>query len=109
MPRFMPVPKLAVAPVSDPSAPTLIGAPPGPCEANSAHESVLALAVVLAAPATVGFGAGAAVGCAAGAEEHAASSSARPPRTRTRTIVDAPPVANLREVRVTLPSWGAAR
>src|SRR6266852_964796 len=61
MPRFMPVPKLAVAPVSEPSPPILIGAPPPPCVANSAHETVPA------APAAGLAAAGALVGAAAGA------------------------------------------
>src|SRR5216683_3145693 len=62
MPRFMPVPKLAVAPVSEPSAPILIGAPPPPCVANSAHETVPA-----AAAGAAGWAAGAVVGAAAAA------------------------------------------
>src|SRR5437870_3065348 len=71
MPRFMPLPKLAVGPVSEPSEPILIGAPPAPCEANSAHETVPAAAAPAgaAAAAVVGLGAaGAAVGGVVGAD-----------------------------------------
>src|SRR5260221_11720586 len=62
MPRFMPVPKFAVAPVNEPSAPILIGAPPPPWVANSAQDTVPAAAAGLAAAA-----AGAVVGAAAAA------------------------------------------
>src|SRR5919202_5976623 len=95
MPRFIPVPKLAVAPVSEPSEPILIGAPPGPCEANSAQERVPAWAAAAgaAAAAVVGLGAavgaagaaGAVVGGAVGAaDEQAASVSAKALTTTTR-------------------------
>src|SRR5438270_3682645 len=95
MPRFIPVPKLAVAPVSEPSEPILIGAPPAPCEANSEQDTAPLVAApaaagALAAAAVVGFGAavgaaGAAVGCAVGAAvEQAASVSAKALRTTTR-------------------------
>src|SRR5216683_2320090 len=65
MPRFMPVPKLAVAPVSEPSAPILIGAPPAPWVANSAQETVPAAAAGLAAAGAV-VGAAAAAGAVVG-------------------------------------------
>src|SRR5438067_1506907 len=95
MPRFIPVPKLAVAPVNEPSEPILIGAPPAPCEANSEQDTAPLVAApaaagALAAAAVVGFGAavgaaGAAVGCAVGAAvEQAASVSAKALRTTTR-------------------------
>src|SRR6266851_3540893 len=81
MPRFIPVPKLAVAPVRDPSEPILIGAPPPPCEANSAQDTLPAVA----APAAAVGAAGAAVGCAVGAAvEQAASVSTNELRTTTR-------------------------
>ena len=67
----MPLPKLAVGPVSEPSEPILIAAPPAPCEANSAHETVPAAAAPAgaAAAAVVGLGAaGAAVGGVVGAD-----------------------------------------
>src|SRR6266851_4163095 len=82
MPRFMPVPKFAVAPVNEPSAPILIGAPPPPWVANSAQDTVPAAAAGLAAAAAgavVGLAAaaGAAVGDAGvAAGEQAASVSA---------------------------------
>src|SRR5947209_1528715 len=92
----MPVPKLAVAPVSEPSAPILIGAPPAPWVANSAQETVPAAAAGLAAAgavvgaaaagAVVGLAAatGAAVGAAGvAAGEQAASVSANALRMAT--------------------------
>src|SRR2546423_15039441 len=95
MPRFMPVPKLAVAPVSEPSEPILIGAPPAPCEANSEQDTAPLVAApaaagALAAAAVVGFGAavgaaGAAVGCAVGAaDEQGGGVCAEAPRTTDR-------------------------
>src|SRR5262249_46048362 len=97
MPRFMPVPKFAVAPVSEPSAPMLIGAPPAPCDANSAQETVpppdaaAAGAVVGLAAAAAG---GAVVGWAAGAVEEAARIRASTLRPKTRTIAVGPPGRN---------------
>src|SRR5439155_7731504 len=116
MPRFIPVPKLAVAPVSDPSAPSLVGAPPAPWVANSAHETVPAAAAGLAAAgavvgaaaagAEVGLAAaaGAAVGCVGVAVgEQAASVSANALRMATgarrpgavSNIVSSPPQSRI--------------
>ena len=83
MPRFMPVPKLAVAPVSEPSAPILIVAPPPPGVACSAQETVPAAAAAAGPLARRLRGlrpaaAGALVGAAAGVEVHAASTTASP-------------------------------
>src|SRR6266851_447129 len=72
MPRFMPTPKLAVPPVSEPSAPILIGAPPAPWVACSAHETVPAAA---GAAAGLAAAAGAAVAAAAGAVVAAAAAA----------------------------------
>src|SRR6266545_686917 len=84
MPRFMPVPKLAVAPVSEPSEPILMVAPPAPCVAYSAHDKVpVAPAAGLAAAGAVvaaAAGAAAVVGCAGGGAEHAATIRASAPR-----------------------------
>src|SRR5690349_14002959 len=91
MPRFIPVPKLAVAPVSEPSAPILIVSPPAPWVAASAQETFSLLdaaaagALVAAAGALVAAppAAGAVVAAAeppveaAGAWEQAAASKAR--------------------------------
>src|SRR5712692_305756 len=81
MPRFMPVPKFAVAPVNEPSAPILIGAPPPPWVANSAQDTVPAAAAGLAAAAAGAGGGAPAAGAAVGdagvaAGEQAASVSA---------------------------------
>src|SRR5262249_62390855 len=63
----MPVPKLAVAPVSEPSEPILIDAPPPPWVACSAHDTVpLAAAGLAAAAAGAVVAAGAGAGVAAG-------------------------------------------
>src|SRR5439155_16464073 len=86
------------APVREPSAPTLIGAPPPPCEANSAQETVpppadvaapVADAVVgAAAAAVVGLGA---AGAAAGVELHAASTRANPLSRARRSMAGGSP------------------
>src|SRR5919197_895704 len=104
----MPMPKLAVGPVSDPSAPMRMGAPPEPCEATSAHDSTPPPAAGLAAAAPAGAvapaaGLGASVGLAAGAPEvQAAAASASAPRrvNSGRVIRRNPPLG---EASATIP------
>src|SRR3982074_1017637 len=102
MPRFMPVPKLAVGPVTEPSAPTVTGAAPAAGVANSAHESVVppaagALTAAGGWAAVVGFGAaagaaGALVAAGAAAGLHAASAREKAESRAKRSIADGPPL-----------------
>src|SRR6266536_2734619 len=113
MPRRMLTPKLAVAPVSDASAPILIGAPPAPLVAASAQETPApaaglaasagfaasaglvaagaaagaagaAVAAGLAASAGLGASAGLAVGAGAAPPPQAVSISTTSPRLKAR-------------------------